>query len=369
MIRLIHLCNDEKFIDIAIDQFERLHNVKSVFVVCSQTSLKYVKSRNVVILDENEKILNFIERNPCDFVVLHSLYVALVDVSKICHPIIWNSWGMDVYSDKYAVRKRAIVLSLYKPLTRNFINENLTLGQKVKRLLSPLYKWRYVNNLRHIEYVSTVFPEEYNFIKKIKDDIKFFPFRYINICDEASVKSPSVEFKERFVLLGNSLDLTNNHLDVLSMLEMRKEKMTVVMPICYPQKNEKYKKRLLEFARSLHYVHVMPITEFMPIQDYVGLISQCSCAFFGHIRQQAVGNITEMLKNGSKVFLYRDSFAYKHYASMGCKVYCIEDCLAEKNLFDALDVSVQLDNNAIISKDVNPENYMNRLQLFFDELR
>lgn len=82
MISLLHLCNDEKFIDMAIDQFERLHNVKSVFVVCSRTSLKYVKSRNVVILDENEKILNFVERNPCDFVVLHSLYVALVDVSR-----------------------------------------------------------------------------------------------------------------------------------------------------------------------------------------------------------------------------------------------------------------------------------------------
>ena len=368
MIRLLHLCNDEKFIDTAIDQFERLQNVKSVFVVCSRASIKYVKKHDVIILNNRTKVQNFVKSFTCDFVVLHSLYVSLVDISKIHRPIIWNSWGMDVYSDVSASRKKAITLSLYKPLTRKFINENLSFKSRIERFLSFLYKWKYIRSLKRVEYVSTVFPEEYDFIKKVKKNVSFFPFRYINIGDGVLNKITPIAFKGKYVLLGNSLDLTNNHLDILSNLESKKEHMTVIMPICYPQKNKKYKDKLQEYIKTLTYVHVFPIIEFMPFQEYISHISQCSCAIFGHIRQQAVGNITEMLKSGAKVFLYRDSFAYKHYTSMGCKVFCIEEDLMKRDMFDALDERIKLKNKVIVEKDTDPMNYMNQLQSFFDNL-
>lgn len=368
MIRLLHLCNDEKFIDMAINQFERLQNVKSVFVVCSKTPLKYVKTSNVVVLDKKEDVLNFVKNNPCDFVVFHSLFISLINISEIHKPIIWNSWGMDVYSDVSASRKRAITLSLYKPLTRKFVNDNLSLKNRIGKYLSSLYKWKYIRSLKRVKYVSTVFPEEYDFIKKVKKDVVFFPFRYISVNEGTFDTSASIDFEKKYVLLGNSLALTNNHLDILSNLESRKEHLTVIMPISYPQENKKYKDKLLEYIETLTYVHVLPIKEFMPYQEYISRISQCSCAIFGHIRQQAVGNISEMLRRGAKVFLYKDSFAYKHYTSMGCKVFCIEEDMMKSDMFEPFDEKFKLKNKAIIEKDSDPTNYMNQLQSFFDNL-
>ena len=365
MKNLVHLCSDEKFIDIAIEQFEMVKNVKSIFVVCATKPIRYVKSKNIIILRKKKDVLQFLRQTPCDYVVLHSLYVPLVDILKIQRPIMWNSWGIDVYSDELSPKRKAITLSLYKPLTRKYIEDSLTIKDWLKKVLRKYYKWDYDRKIGRIEYVSTVFPEEFDYIKAVNKSIKFFPFRYITPQKNVTDCSRKSNIDEHYVLLGNSRDLTNNHLDILSILESQKEKMTVVMPVSYPQKNEKYVKKLLTFAQSLHYVNVMPIVEFMPLSDYLNLVSRCSCAFFGHIRQQAVGNISAALKIGLKVYLYEESMAYKHYSSMGCRVFSIEKDVNDGCLFSSFDEVDKLKNRLIVENEFNLENYMKKLQFFF----
>jgi len=314
-------------------------------------------------------VLKFVQNNSCDFVILHSLFISLKVISKINRPIIWNSWGWDIYSDVDSPEKKAVPLPLYKAQTRKYVRSHLSIKAKLKKFFSFYYSWSYKRKLKRIEYVSTVFPEEYWYVKKVKESLKFFPFRYIEPFRKETEPEKALDLNERCILLGNSCDLTNNHMDILSLLEAKKEKMTVIMPISYPIGMEQYRKDLLKFTESLHYVKVRVLLDFMPYEKYCDLISRCSCAIFGHIRQQAAGNISSMLKAGAKVFLYEESFAYKHYSSLGCKVFSIENEIDSRNFFDYYEEDLRKRNREIIINDEDPVLYMRELQAFFDKLQ
>lgn len=92
-----------------------------------------------------------------------------------------------------------------------------------------------------------------------------------------------------------------------------------------------YRDRVREYLKS-HAVESEIQNELMPIGEYRQKLLNCRVAIFGHIRQQAVGNIMICMRSGMKVFLFKDSVAFKFFKSIGSFVFSIEDELTKEEI-------------------------------------
>lgn len=371
-MRLIHISLDEKFIDCAVRQFDELKGVESVF--CAQTnseSFKYIKSHGVHLFHNADEIVDYANNGGFDFAVLHSICFAPRILLRLNIPILWNSWGYDIYSDKSEDLQKLFPLTLYKPETRKAaaigpktIKERLTLVLRQIGILSKRQK-RYNELLKRIPYLSIVLPQEYPEAVKAYPHFKLFPFRYV----DPQKSKPFIRFQGtgHSILLGNSLDPNNNHIDVLKILESKQIKCKVYIPISYPHNLEHYKSNLKEFTKGLHFVTVQFLETFMPLDQYFQILDECSVAIFGHIRQQASENVYHMFFSGKKIFFFEDSLNYKFYKNSGFCVYKLEEL--NQSVFDEpLSEENQKLNHTIVSKEEDYSRYMNELQKFFDQL-
>lgn len=368
MLNLIHLSNDSKFLDVAIDQFKLIENVNSIFLVWATEPIKYVKQRDCVIVVQNfTEVCNFFKATLCDYVVLHGLFCPVSQLQKINCRFIWMSWGFDIYTDKFSYKSGIIKLDLYKPLTRAFFGKKTLIKKIYYCLRWSFFNYQYRKFIEtKIDYISTVYREEFDFVKKKFNKVNFSPFRYLNV--KLKAKGDFIH-NGGYILLGNSCDETNNHMDILAKLESLKQNFDVIMPISYSVNRISYKNRLLDYIKGLQYIRVHAICDFMPYEEYCQLLSKCSFAIFGHVRQQAAGNIGYALTNGLKVFLYKDSINYKHFSTMGCKLFSIEDDLTLESLASGLNHADMEKNCNIMLQNRDPEKYIGKLQNFFDSLQ
>ena len=84
----------------------------------------------------------------------------------------------------------------------------------------------------------------------------------------------------------------------------------------------------------------------MPKDEYQKILDTVSHAVFGVMRQQALANIYYCLRNGVKVYLFRDSMVYKELIKTGYVCFTIEDDLSTESLKSCLneqDAKMNLD--------------------------
>lgn len=372
-MRIVHISLDEKFIDCAIDQFKLLNGVESTF--CAQTGsdeFKFIKSTGVKLFHTADEVIDFANQGNFDYAILHSMCYAPRILLRLNVPILWCSWGYDIYSDKSEDIQKLFSMTLYKPMTRraasigprNF-KERLSLILRKFGILSKRQK-RYNSLLKKIPYLSVVLKDEYKAAQDTYPHFKYFPFRYMTP-DESF---PYVPFhgKERSILLGNSLDPNNNHIDLLKLLEERKIHCKVYIPISYPKEYVEYKTKLKEFAATLKTITVVFLEDFLPKQEYFRIFDECSIAIFGHLRQQAIGNVYHIFYSGKKALFFKDSLNYKYLSDFGFKVFNVEDDLTQDIFENPLNEEVQKHNHKLVVNDENYDSYMQNLQAFFDNL-
>lgn len=373
-MRIVHISLDEKFIDCAIDQFKQLNNVESVF--CAQTgadSFTFIKNPDVKLFHSADEVIDFANQEQFDYAILHSMCFAPRILLRLNKPILWCSWGYDIYSDKRDDLQKLFSISLYKPMTRkaadigpkNF-KEKVSLFLRIFGILSNRQK-RYNELIKKISYLSVVLKNEFEAARKLHPHLKYFPFRYMSLDDAM----PYVRYqgKERSILLGNSLDPTNNHIDLLKLLEERQIQCKVYIPISYPKEFITYKKRLKEFAANLKYVSPIFLEDFIPKEDYFRIFDECSVAIFGHMRQQAIGNVYHIFYSGKKAFFYKDSLNYKYLKNAGFQIFNVEDDLTQEIFNEPLCEEIQKQNYNLVQKDENYKEYMQKLQAFFNQLQ
>jgi len=374
-MKFLHICSDEKFIDSAIDQFDLFKNIESIFFIYSKTPEPlYIKKRgaNIMWFHDPNLLLKSINAQEANFVVLHSLCLPIFLLCKIQHEIIWLSWGFDIYSDIHAGKKNLIQLSLFKPQTRKSVYSfKKILKNKTKRLLIYLgikssEQYYYDKLTSRINYLSTPLPEEFSLIH---DKIRtFIPFSYRSIspcfCQKLIQEKSG---NNDCILVGNSLDPTNNHIDILAKLESYKKNFQVIIPISYSG-SASYKERLKDYISKLTYLKCSLLESFIEKNEYFKLLSNCQISIFGHIRQQALGNIAQMLYQGNKVFLYKDSICYKHYKSKGYHIYTIEYDLNTDFMSTPLSQQEIKANRDFIIKDNDLDAYLNEIKTSFSKL-
>jgi len=324
---IVHLFEDQKFVDITIENFENVSVGLNKYIVFSNNQeLKYVsrKEQTLILPNSSYKLdLDLIYKD-CQLLIIHFLSPIKLYVLKNKPPhikVIWSVWGSDAYNH-FADQ------NFFEPLTSNVRRRSLfqhrqsfylyTLYHLVRYRVKPLRKE--LKLLQLVNYVITVLPYEFNIIKK-----EFgLMAEYIDYSYGANkFNSFSNIPLGNSILIGNSATPANNHLDVFDIIKDINKK--IIVPLSYGAYDYKnYKELVISEGMRIFKNSFTPIEEFMPLQDYRELTSSCNSVIMYHIRQQALGNIFMSLFQGMRVFLNSKSLTYSYLKDEGMIIFDLQ---------------------------------------------
>ena len=346
IIRVIHITADDKFFDGAFYWFESdlsLEN-KAYLTEFGKKKLKYIKSKDKINTLQHKSELNkILEKGDYDVVFFYSLPVErwwMVEAIPKEKVVIWWEWGFELYGSRDGLEP-LINIPLFKPLTEKYVKRNLrTFVRKVIIFFKYYRKKKYLYDqrkrvLKRINYLMPVLPIDYECLRQYPE---FIAKEFYKLGRSTFSYKTGIRPAEGGILLGNSSLVSNNHLDVWdSLVKTGVKDRQIIVPLSYGEFDTAayVSKRIWSDSNE-----VMILRNFMPYEDYFNLIDKCSYAVFGVMRQQAIANIRECLRNGIKVFLYKDSMCYKSLMKSGYKVFPIE----EMDL-DALSNPMTLEDN------------------------
>jgi dTDP-N-acetylfucosamine:lipid II N-acetylfucosaminyltransferase len=182
-----------------------------------------------------------------------------------------------------------------------------------------------------MDIVVPIIPTEYKLAKKINPNLIFAPFTYGCLEDILGVNFDKNVSESKNILVGNSGDSSNNHLDIfikLSKLNLKDKK--VFVPLSYGGSKD-YINYIIKKGKELLGSNFFPITSFMSRDEYNEILLSCDTLIFNHIRQQGVGNIITLGYLGAKIYLNKKSPVFEYYKSQEIIIFNTND-LTNKSL-------------------------------------
>lgn len=378
MRKIVHFIIDCLFIDTTIDLFNSLENCENVYILIRNLPFQkklYLKNQSIIECS-CFAIKKYVQKESfADIIILHSLYSLPMDIIPLVNRSIklcWFSWGYDIYENQPPLLPLVKIDNIYGKRTLEiFQSKNdsvITTKQKIRKKISeflwPISKEMLERSINRVDFFSGVIPEEYDFLSMYSFfDAKKIIFSYPSSNNIFSSEKINSDILVSYVniLIGNSATETNNHLDIFDLIAMvNLQGRQLVVPLSYG--NQYYKEKVIEEGKMLFGDKFIPITDFLPFDDYKSLLNSCSVAIFAHERQQAVGNILISLWNGSKVYLSKNSVVYKYFVSLGLYIYSIQDDLCDMSFSSMLSFNQIIENRKIISKHYSNEGIVNKIE-------
>jgi hypothetical protein len=353
---------DDKFIDSAMDIFSRIPFFNHRYLWFKQyDEIKWIKQTNKIEIVKSEKELIKIINADADIIFLHSLYFHPRHLFGInpAIKVVWISWGYDVYSDRRLLDEHKLLrIHFYKPLTQKYVENyaRIDLIKSFKTLKHNIFfNYYYKLFARRADYIANELSFEYELMKRINNlSAKYIYFQYL------FKETPHI-ITGNNILLGNSLDTSNNHLDAIQLLKNIDLKgRKIILPLSYPNRPNKsmYIQLLRKNLETIQDVSPEILENYMPMEEYHRIISSCAYAIFGHIRQQALGNIIQLLYNGCKIFLYKESIVYQALTEKNFILFSLDDDLNYASLNTPLTEDEREHNKALYVKNYNYENFI-----------
>ena len=353
-IVILHVFKDEKFFDPTSEHYDSLENVRNLYYLYTpdnQYKFKYIKYKEKVILIFDPKEYHrLFSSKEIDVILFHSLrpqFIMLfryIDKQKI---VIWWSWGGDLYNKIFKELSPLVHVDLYKPLTEQYIKHEYRKKRTggIIPLLLKIKHWYYQRKaIGRIDYFIPCLPIEHKLLCKQQPRFraKLFPNPY-RIRDFPFVSHQ----KPGNILVGNSLTYSNNHLDIFKVIRniSIKEGRKFVIPVNYGWGDAfgNNPENLIGIS-GMNPESVIWLKEYLDRETYFKLFSKMTHAVFGVLRQQALGNIRKCLREGIKVYLYRDSIVAEELRREGYVFYTIEDDLNEESLNECLSLQDAMHN-------------------------
>jgi hypothetical protein len=339
---ILHLVHDEKFVDMAFRIFEEVKPGQNECIVLSSSDeLIYIKTTPCTIIDpmvmDLKKIVSKIEEY--DIIIIHMLDIykrlILQHISKNSK-IVWIGFGVDYYD--LIIKKNT---DLFDNYTTKLYHQN-----KLKRSLKvPIYKnnkflfIRFLKNIRYvlqrrkkiklvnsIGFFAPVLSSEYDMIKETIYNFKpqFLDWNYGTLEDDLIMGFENIKLSKKSILIGNSATYENNHLDIFKLLDrLNIKEHKIITPLSYG--SIEYRDQIKCIGEEIFGDNFLPLIDFVPINEYITIISSCSVVIMNHIRQQALGNIITMMYLGAVIILKKENPIYKFFKKEGAIIFSVEE--------------------------------------------
>ncbi len=212
-------------------------------------------------------------------------------------PSFWIMWGADFYglpdfSDRY-----------YLPQSRPFAWKNNTWKHKLASMLG-LPSSKYVMKVvKQIDYFVG-YEEEFTLTQmSLNHSMTLVPWEFYFNIEEMGL--PKVNQGTGAILLGNSDDPMNNHLDVLYLLEKHiPANQRIIIPVAGASLS--YLEKIREFKQNSK-ADIVLQEKLLESSAFFTLMDEVSFVVYGHLRQQGVGTLLPLLYQGKKAFLWDEN--------------------------------------------------------------
>ncbi|MCF8222800.1 MAG: TDP-N-acetylfucosamine:lipid II N-acetylfucosaminyltransferase [Bacteroidales bacterium] len=218
--------------------------------------------------------------------------------------------------------------------------------------------------IKRVDYIAPVIEDDYYILKRsLKIKAELIPFSIGSLktlLNDETFKNS--EITRQNILLGNSADPTNNHINIFNLLNETDFNGKIICPLSYG--NEKYRDIIIRKGKQYFGDQFYPLLEFMPIKEYQKIINSCSIIVMNHLRQQAMGNINSGLYQGKKVFLNDNNYTRNFYDRIGVITHSIQKELKKSiqdNDFAERD-SVVINNRIQLEKHYSHEAVLKKTE-------
>lgn len=313
----LHLAINDRFIERFIHDVDRLGKLSgNYFVVYNRPDIPFEDNQHSAQVKVVSKLSDFSAAYRAMAPSITTIFIHFLtnDVISFLQQhdhaekkLVWVFWGADGFS---------------LPEIRTALQLDRYTTSAVRRVVRRVRGWVQPQELRvaekkkflgELDYVAHYLSTDIDLFKTyLKPSCQFQYFTYgvlENIVDDVTLTGNSI-------LLGNSADPTNNHLHVLSQRIYDTVMNSIVCPLSYSG-DQAYVNRVVEIGRKKFGDRFNPQLDVLRGSAYNQLLSQCSFAIMFHQRSQAWGNIMQLIWQGSKVWMCRESNLFRYLTDLG----------------------------------------------------
>ena len=313
-MKTLHIVSYEKFLSHIIEASEEANQGQNRYIVCgAKGNMAYTPPTGVLYravphafkLDAAARA----DIEWCDALFLHPLNRRTSVALTALRPqsvAVWCGMGGDYY--KYWEKFRN---HLYLPQTAKIMRE-LRARDGIAGQIENWLPTGMTSRLRLMNDPVCKIVDRVDFFCVHEKDValEYLPRFQGEILDEfgyytyeaaLSMGAPPVEGTD--ILIGNSADPTNNHVDIFEHLRhVDLNGRRIVLPLSYGSTD--YADAVARRARSIFGDEgVTVLRDWLSIVEYNHVLSRCGTVIMNHCRGQAMGNICSMIIRGAHVHL------------------------------------------------------------------
>jgi dTDP-N-acetylfucosamine:lipid II N-acetylfucosaminyltransferase len=245
----------------------------------------------------------------------------------------WIIWGGDVFI--YKQKNDSLKHRFYEILRKRIIPQFTEIAAFIEEDAREAIK---IYNSK-AQYIPILYPIPVN-LDNLKGLEKQKTVRTINI------------------LIGNSADPSNNHLEMLNWLSgYSNEDIHIFCPLSY-YTDQNYIETVIKKGHEIFSLKFEPMLTLMTTEEYAVFMSEIDIAVMDHYRQQGLGNIMPLLYLGKKVYVRSDTSTFPFLSKAGCIIY--DTCTMNKTNFASFistDRVFAEANKKAIEKLIDPSHY------------
>lgn len=370
-LKILNCVFDEKFIDdlIEVMDFTSTNNIINEYVCITDVfpTYKSVKQYDRIQHVNEKNFITFIVEKGYNVILLHNLNSIPINVLRKLPKtikVVWLAWGTDIYNSP--VKEHPFVkLDLYRERTRKVIAPDFIdwLRQKYGYIHYLLHRNEIREAIERIDFFSGVIPSEYNMMSQHPwFKAKEISFNYFKLNDFIQAENKYGEpYVGNNILVGNSGDPTNNHLDVFEILKKHDiGNRKIYVSLSYGG-SKRYRELVKAAGVRIFGSNFIALDTFIPYEEYCKIVASCGYVIMFHERQQGMGNITVALWNGCKLYLSETSEVYRMYKNYGAHIFSIQNDLVSKGCECRLTYEEVIDNREQLLKKWSPKFFLENI--------
>ena len=343
---IIHVVADDKFIDAAYRQFEEAAPGRNRFgILGPPRPLEFVRQAPVEFWSTAD-LKGCLADSGANVVIMHSMNARLLKIVPDSVRVLWIGWGFDYYGN---LLRSAYPDGLLLAETQALVEARHTLPRRIASQIGRFFgsgaselarnglAWIWPSRKRmsrrllgRVDWFAPVLFTEYELARDLNPWFRagFVDWNYGTASDELRLPGTDPSFSSgsnESVLVGNSAEPSNNHLEAFRYINERYElgDREIIVPLSYGQ--DWYRRIVIEEGRKLFGDRLTPLTRFLDRDEYFRILDRCGYAFMNHLRQQGLGNTCALLLSGARVFLNIQSPACGFFREEGATVDLIDD--------------------------------------------
>ncbi len=352
----MHLIPAEKFTVDYINRIQRLFNIEEhSFIVYGQNRPEYrieeVKELPMVKVVKtlfSDRILIKEIAKQSSLLVFHSLFLKTQDlvlmnslINKLGLRACWSIWGKDLYEDYEAAKNSHGIMKL-----KAIYKESLR-----KKMIAHM-----------CGFITT---GDFDALKeRYEIDNKAFvtgaQYTYHLLPHPQAPKRADGKIR---VMIGHSATETCRHIETFNRLSGYCGKIKVYCPLSYPD-DKIYISKVKNAGQRIFGDDFVAMTDYMDYIEYVDFLDTIDIGVFNNSRQQGMGNITNLLYLGKKVYLSEDNTINRSYSKGEYAIFDYNEIAGDSFLLPLTKVEAMKNKNKIEYK-FSDENFKKEWERVF----